>query len=138
MILDELKKIKSGKNELRKFGLTLGVALGLLAALLVWLEKDYYYYFLILAVALIALGAVRPTLLKPLQKIWMTLALTMGWIMTRLILSILFYLVLTPMAMAAKLMGKDLLGLKFNLNADSYWITKPKTKPQKSDYERQF
>ncbi|MFX0197132.1 MAG: SxtJ family membrane protein [Candidatus Hodarchaeota archaeon] len=137
-MIEEIKNIKSGRRELRKFGITVGIVLGLLGGLFFWRGRDYYSYFLILSAALILLGLTIPILLKPVYKMWMTLAMLMGWVMTRVILSILFYLVITPIGLLAKLLGKNFLELKFNRNADSYWIPKGKVKSERSCYERQF
>jgi len=137
MMLEEIKNIKSGKSELRKFGITMGAVLLLLGGLSLWRGKDYYFYFLWLSGAFIFLALVIPSVLKPINKMWMTLAILMGWVMTRVILSILFYLGITPMGFIARLFGKDFLGLKFNKQtAKSYWIPKEKVKDQ--NYEKQF
>jgi hypothetical protein len=138
MIHEEIKNIKSGRNELRKFGLTMGIVLVLLGGLTWWRGKDYYYYFLGVAAAFILIGAAIPFLLKHIHKFWMTLAVLMTWVMTRVILSLLFYLGLTPIGFLAKLFRKDFLGLKFNKNTiHSYWIPKEKVK-DRNNYERQF
>jgi len=138
VIIEEIKNIKSGKRELRKFGITVGIVLGLLGGLFLWRGRDTYSYFLILSAAFLLLGLVVPILLKPIHKVWMTLAVLLGWLMTRVILSVLFYLVVTPIGLLARLFRKDFLELKFNGNGDSYWIPKGKVKFERSDYERQF
>jgi len=51
-------------------------------------------------------------LLKPVYAAWMSFASVLGWINTRIILAILFYLVLTPMGLAMRLLGVDLLERK--------------------------
>lgn len=139
MIIDEIKNIKSGKKELRKFGITMGAVLLLLGGFTCWRGKDYYFYFLILSTAFFLLGLIIPFLLKPIHKFWMSLAVLMSWVMTRLILSVLFYLGITPMSFLAKLFGKDFLGLKFNKKStNSYWISKEGRIFNKTDYEKQF
>lgn len=138
MIHEEIKNIKSGRSELRKFALTMGIVLALLGGLIWWRGKDYYYYFLGVAAAFILIGATVPFLLKPIHKFWMTLAVLMSWVMTRVILCLLYYLGLTPIGFLAKLFGKDFLGLKFNKNTtQSYWIPKEKVK-DRNNYEKQF
>ena len=138
MIIEEIKNIKSGKKELRKFGITMGAVFVVIGGLLWWRGKDYYLYFLGLSAAFFFFGLAIPSLLKPIHKFWMALAVLMSWVMTRVILCILFYLGITPMSFLANLFGKDFLGLKFGKNINSsYWIPKEKTK-NKSDYERQF
>lgn len=138
MIREEIKNIKSGKSDLRKFGLTIGIVLGLLGGLLLWRGKDYSLYFLILSAAFLAIGLLLPTLLKPLQKAWMTLAILIGWFMTRVILSVLFYLVFTSTRLIARLFGKQFLDLKMDNPKKSYWIYKKSEKFKKNNYEKQF
>ena len=126
------------KNQLRKFGITVGAVFGLLGALLCWRARDYYYYFLILCGAFIIPGVIAPMTLKPVEKVWMSAAKCMGWVMTRVVLSILFYFVLTPTGLIAKLFRKDFLDLKFDRNAESYWISKEHAIAGKERHENQF
>ena len=135
---EEVKNIKSGKRELRQFGITIGIVLGLLGGLFLLREKNYYSYFFILSIAFLFLGLAAPNLLKPIQKIWMSLAILIGWFVTRAILIILFYLVVTPIGILAKMFGKYFLDIKFDRNAESYWITRELIKIDKKDYESQF
>ncbi|MDI6686755.1 MAG: SxtJ family membrane protein [Desulfobacterales bacterium] len=138
MIVEEIKNIKSGKSDLRKFGITMGIVLMLLGGLFFWREKGYYFYFFIFASGFIVTGLAVPGVLKPAHKVWMTISIILGWIMTRVILSILFYLVVTPTRWLARLFGKQFLDLKINKNVKSYWIPKKELKLNKADYEKQF
>ena len=138
-MLEEIRNIKSGKSDLRKFGITMGIASGILGGILHWLGKEHALIFLSLAALFLFLGLVLPHLLKPAQKTWMTVAVLMGWVMTRVILSVLFYLLLTPTGLLAKLFGKRFLDTRFpGKSAQSYWIKKEKLSIKKEDYERQF
>jgi hypothetical protein len=137
MLLEEIKEIKSGKRDLRNFGLVMGVALGVLGGLLLWRGKDTYTYFFIVSAVFILLGLIIPSVLKPLQKIWMVFAVILGWFMTRLILSILFYAVFTSIRLISGLMGKKFLGSE-NISRESYWIKRDSTPFDKKNYERQF
>ncbi len=138
MLIEEIKNIKSGKKELRQFGITIGIVLGLLGAWLLWRDRDGGYFSLIIATLFLALGLILPNLLKPLQKLWMTLAALLGWLMTRIILIILFYLVVTPIGLLAKICGKDFLNRKFSKTAQSYWIPRKAATSDKKIYENQF
>lgn len=138
MLLEEIKNIKSGKSELRKFGITIGIVLGLLGGLLLWRGKDNYTYFLLLSTVFIFLGLVLPIVLKPIQKAWMTFAVILGWFMTRFILSILFYVVFTSIGLILRLFGKQFLDLKMDNSKKSYWNYRKTREFKKSDYERQF
>jgi len=138
MLLEEIKNIKSEKKDLRNFGLTIGIVLGLLAGLLWWKGRDTYSIFAVIAVVFILFGLLLPAVLKPLQKVWMTLAVIMGWIMTRVILGVLFYLVFTAIGGIGRLLGKKFLDLKIDPAIKSYWIIREQKTFNKSDYEKQF
>ncbi|MFC2161906.1 SxtJ family membrane protein [Acidobacteriota bacterium] len=138
MIIEEIKNIKSGKKDLRKFGVTIGIALTLLGVLFLWQGKEIYVYFFILSATLIFHSLLIPNLLKPLQKIWMTFAVMMGWFMSRVLLSILFYIIVTPIGLITGIIGKRFLDLKFEKSKESYWNFRQAKEVKRSDYERQF
>jgi hypothetical protein len=138
VLLEEIKNIKSEKKDLRNFGITFGVVLGLLSGLLWWKEKDTYSIFVVLSLAFFFFGLVLPSLLKPLQKAWMSLAVVLGFFMTKVILSILFYLVFTAIGLGARLFGKQFLDLKKDDSKESYWSYREPQPFDKKNYERQF
>ncbi len=138
MILDEIKEIKESKKDLRKFGLTIGIAFLLLAVLLFITKKNSFPYFGTIGVLLIIIGLAVPGILKPFNKIWMSLSIILGWIMTRVILTILFYFAITPIGLLVKLIRKDFLDLKIDKSKNSYWQKREKKKFDPVDYERQF
>ena len=75
--------------------------------------------------------------IKPIYKVWKGLASLIGEVITRIILGMIFFLVITPLGFILKLLGKDFLNLKKNKKMLTYWIPKEKSFT-KSDYERQF
>lgn len=138
MLKEEIKNIKEDKTTLRKFGLTVGIVLLLVGIVLYLTGKSSSVVFGGAGVLLVLFGLILPNILKPLNKIWMILALIMGWFMSRVILIILFYLVLTPIGITAKIFGKKFLNLKIDKEAKSYWEKREKSVTEKIDYERQF
>jgi hypothetical protein len=68
----------------------------------------------------------------------MALSVVMGFIMTRIIMVIIFYLIVTPLRLVASMAGKEFLDMKIDKNVKSYWIVREKTQKAQSDYERQF
>jgi len=138
MSIKEIKSIKTEKKELRKFGIAFSLILAVLGVLLLWRGRDYYYYFFILSAASLFLGLFLPFVLKPVHQISKTLSILMSWFVTRVILIVLFYLIVTPIGLLMKLFGKNLLDLKFDKNTDSYWITRKTLKYEKKNYENQF
>ena len=138
MIKEEIKNINSSKTELRKFGFTVGGVLLIIGIVLLYFEKSSHPYFLGIGGLLIILGAVLPKILLPIQKAWMALAVDLGFIMTRVILSILYYLVITPIGLLAKLFGKDFLDRKIEKDKNTYWNFRFLKDYEKIDTERQF
>jgi hypothetical protein len=138
MLIEEIKSIKSGKKELRQFAIIIAIAFGLLGIMLWWRGKTYYSYIFIIAVAVALSGLTLPAALKPFHKIWMTISILMGWLMTRVILIILFYAILTPIGVLGRLCGKDFLDITVNKDAPSYWVPRDKQNTDKKTYERQF
>lgn len=139
MLIEEIKNIKSSKKELRKFGITVGIVLGLLGGFLWWRGKDWYHALFVLSFFLLFFGIILPIILKPIQKVWMSLALVLGWVMTRVILSLMFYLVFFPIGLLARIFGKDFLEQKLDADAKSYWILRKGDASQpKEAYEKQF
>ena len=138
MILDEIKKIESSPKKLREFGFVVGGFLCAIGILSFWRGRGSFPYFLAPGIILVITGAVKPSILKPVQKAWMTLAILMGWVMTRVFLSVLFYLAITPVGLLLRLMGKDLLDEKLEPQKQSYWKLRPQTPRVPTDYEKQF
>ncbi len=138
MFKEEFKHIKETKKDLRKFGITVGGVLAAIAALLFYFEKPSAIYFAVIGGLLFISGLVFPQILKPLNKIWMGLAVVLGFFMSRLILTILFYFVLTPISFLAKIVGKKFMTLKYDKSAKTYWEKRTIIHKKQIDYERQF
>ena len=136
-MIEEIKNIKSNKKELRSFGIIVGSILTIIAGILFYKENplcDMFFYF---GAIFIFLGIFLYQILKPFYIIWMTFAVIIGWFMTRLILSILFYSIMSIVAIIAKIVGKDFLYLQSN-NNESYWNLRDKDQEYNQDYEKQF
>ena len=136
-MIDEIKNIKLAKKDLKSFGFTIGIILSLFGLFLFYKRIDYFIYFVIVGLIFLSLGLIAPKTLKPIYKVWMTFAVIVGWIMTRLILSVLFYSVITVIAILTRIIGKDFLNLKIN-NRDSYWNNRDSDYELNQDYEKQF
>ena len=138
MLKEEFKLIKETKKDLRKFGLTVGTVLLLIAAFLFYFEKPSAIYFGAIGVFLFLTGLFFPRTLKPFNKIWMGLAIVLGFFMSRLIIIISFYLILTPVSFIAKIFGKKFMTLKYDKSAKTYWEKRSVINKKQIDYERQF
>ena len=137
-MIEEIKNINSEKSDLRKFGITIGVILLIVAGFLYWKEKESFQILITLGVVLCVFGIAKPVVLKPIYWIWMIVATILGWIMTNLILSLLFYIVITPIGLILQFFGKKFLELRMNKSKESYWNYRKIKQLNMEDYEKQF
>lgn len=89
---------------------------------------------LILSLIFLILGLLNSPILSPLNLIWFKFGIFLGKIVSPFIMGVIFFLIVTPTGLIMRLLGKDLLNLKFNDNK-SYWIKK---KGPKSKMKNQF
>ena len=136
-MIAELNSIKSSRKALKDFGFAIGFILLIIGLFLFVRGKDLFVYFFSIGSILIILGGITPVILKPIYKIWMTFAVIIGWIMTRVILSVLFFSIITIIGIFTRLIGKDFLNLK-SKNKESYWNIRNKEYELNQDYEKQF
>ena len=136
-MIEEIKNIQSTSKILKSFGFTIGFLLLIIGAVLFYNSNELFVYFFSIGLIFICLSLIAPTVLKPGHKIWMTFAIIIGWVMTRIILSVLFYLIISTIGIFARLVGKDFLNLKSKSN-ESYWNIRNKEYELNQDYEKQF
>ncbi len=137
-LIDEIMDIESGEKDLRSFGRVMGIAFGLLAGFLFWKHRPSWPVFAGLSAFFFVFGLAFPKALKPVQKAWMTLALLMGFVMTRVILGVLFYAVVTPIALILRVTGKRPLTFGPDPSVPTYWTTRDNSRKTRDSYENQF
>jgi len=120
-------KIKIGSN--KSFGIVFFIVFLIIA---IWPLLNGYeirYWSLIISIAFLILGILNSKILTPLNKIWFKIGILLGNVISPIVMSIIFFLVVTPTSLIMKLFGKDILGIKKN-RSKSYWIEKsgPKSK----------
>jgi hypothetical protein len=109
-------------KQLRSFGFLVG---GVFAVMGLWpmlLGRGVRLWAIIPAVILIGLGILLPMSLRPIHKVWMRIGHVLGWINTRIILTVAFYGIFAPMGFFMRLRGRDPMRRKFEPEADSYRI----------------
>jgi hypothetical protein len=127
MLREEIKSIKGTTTELRNVGLTIGIFLLFIAGFLFWKQRPSFPYFVYIGAGFALLGLAAPIVLKPIYKVWMSFAVVMGFVMTRVILTVLYFGMFTPIALIAKMLGKDLLDERWDKKATTYWVKRPAT-----------
>ena len=121
------KDIKIGSN--RSFGFVFFVVFLLISIYPFLKDGDIRLWSLIISIIFLFLGLLNSRVLSPLNKLWFRFGLLLGKIISPIIMGIIFFLVVTPIAIIMRLFKKDILNLEFKEN-NTYWIDKtgPKSK----------
>ena len=96
------------------------------------------WLFLASAVLFFVVAMARPSVLGPLNRAWMKFGLLLGRVANPIILGIVFFLVITPMAVVRRLLGKDSLHLESKSGLESYWIDRNPPDPKPGSMTKQF
>ncbi|HEX9701616.1 MAG TPA: SxtJ family membrane protein [Rhodospirillales bacterium] len=129
-------EVKAGSE--RAFGM---VFAGVFAAIALWPILDdgkLRAWAAVIAVFFFAAGLLMPPLLKPLNRVWFLFGLALNRVVSPLVMALIFYLTVTPIALIMRIVGKDPLRLKFDRAARSYWIERNPAGPAPETMRQQF
>ncbi|MFA5118940.1 MAG: SxtJ family membrane protein [Candidatus Omnitrophota bacterium] len=129
-------KLKLDEKTLKKFGMTMFAAFLVISGVLFFRHKSGALPLLVISFMFLTGGMFLPHLLKPVYIGWMRLAFALGWVNTRIILIVLFYLIFTPIGLVMRLLRIDLL--ERSKSKGSYWKQKETLVFNPLDYERRF
>lgn len=136
----QINDLDTSPKEIKKFGLVIMVALTIIAAIIYFNSRDLIILAWLLGsgIILLVFAFLLPKVLVPIYKIWMSFAFILGSIISRVILTILFYFIITPIGITIKILGKDILSLKIEREKESYWIKKEITTDQKEQIRKMY
>ncbi len=122
-----MNDIKISSN--RSFGIVFFIVFLIIALYPLISNQDLRLWSLVISLIFLVLGLLNSKILTPLNKLWFRFGIFLGKLIAPLIMGIIFFLVVTPIGYLMRLLGKDVLNLKYNKNK-SYWIEKdgPKSK----------
>lgn len=122
-------------KELRKFGLVVLIGFAIIGAIFFFTARTTPAYYLWGIGAVFGFSGLTGTAIaRPFYFIWMGFAFVIGNIMSRIIMFLVFFVVVTPLGLIMRLTGRDRLRLKKS-NASSLWVDAPSAK---QNYQRQF
>lgn len=136
-ISEEYQKLDRSPRALRRFGLMVGSVILLLGCFLLWRQRAAGWPLISIGTVLVLAGGMVPSILKWVYAPWMIGALALGWIVTRILLTLVFFLVVTPVGLLQRLFGKRVIEVDFKADVASYWQARA-TCPAPKDYEKQF
>ena len=118
--------MKSKKVNNRSFGILFFIVFLLIGLYPILNEGKPNIYFLLLSLPFIILGLLNSKFLTPLNKAWLKLGEILGMIIAPIIMAIVYFFILTPISLLVRILGKDLLSIKFNKKLETYWINRKK------------
>jgi hypothetical protein len=130
------EKIVTGSD--RSFGLVMALALAAVTALNAWHSGKLWPWTGGLAALFVAAALLRPAVLHPLNLVWLRFGLLLHRVVNPVVMALLFYGTVLPTGLVMRLMGKDLLRLKRQPDADSYWIVRQPPGPSPETMRDQF
>ena len=124
------------KSSNKSFGFVFTVVFLIIGLLPLRHREDPRWWAVAIALSFLMVTLIRADVLEPLNIRWMKLGLFLGKIMNPIFLGIVFFVVITPMAILLRIVGKDLLSMKLQSGAKSYWV--PKTPSHEDGMKNQF
>jgi len=128
----------SSIKELRKFGFALSTVIFVMGIIFSFKHRSVYIWPFLLSAIFFITSIIFPLCLKPIHWILMRISFAIGWVNTKILLFVIFYLIVTPLGLIMRLFGKDLLNQRIDRGSPSYWIKREETPFDKSHYERLF
>ena len=118
-------KIEISSN--KSFGVVFFIFFFVVSIYPLFKSGDLITWSLIISVIFLILGILNSKVLTPLNKLWFKFGILLGTIVSPIVMGIIFFIVVTPISLIMKILGKDILNLKKNKNR-SYWIDKSEIK----------
>ncbi len=138
--LVEIRILDTSNKAIRKFGIVIIVGLGLIGIFVSLKTHNLYVSQWLWGIGLLflLLGFILPSVLRPVYRLWMFIAYLIGRVVSRIILTVLFYFVLTPTGLVLRLFGKDIINQRFGENRESYWVKKDLSGHTKERYGKMY
>ena len=111
-----------------------------LGGILLWRGHPYWTYrlWIIGGVVFLAPALLFPTGLRPIFVVWTAIAERLNWIVSRLVLVLIFYILFTIISLIQKIIRRDPLDRQFPGNASTYWIDRSQEETNPKHFERLF
>ena len=126
-------KIKTSSN--RNFGLVFFIVFLILGFWPITNGEEIRIWLVVISLIFLVLGMIKSKLLTPLNKLWFKFGMILGAIVAPVVMGAVFFLVVTPIGIVMRAMGKDLINKKHDKKKETYWITR---KTPISSMKRQF
>jgi len=126
--------MKKKKDTNRSFGILFFIVFSIISIWPILSGGELRLWSFIVAIIFLIMGITKSRFLTPLNIAWVKFGELLGVIISPLIMGLVYFLVLLPIGILMRVLGKDLLSLKFNKNIETYW----NKKEAKTNFNKQF
>ncbi len=126
--------MKNKKSSNRSFGILFFVVFLILGLWPLFKSQNPSIFLLCISAVFLILGILNSKLLSPLYIIWMKFADILAKIIPPVVMFSIFFIIVTPIGFFLKLIGKDIVNLKFDKKKKSYWIKRANIKSMKRQF----
>ena len=122
----------------RGFGFVFAGFFAILAIYSYWTDGSNYLIFLGVSAAFLAVAVTMPRVLAPLNRLWTRFGILLAKIVNPVVMAGVFFIAVTPIGLLMRLAGKDLLRLRYDSTAETYWIMRTPPGPPPDTMKNQF
>ncbi len=135
-----LDRLDNSLQELKKFSLIMSLLFTVLSTLIFFFSDEYQTAFWLLGIVCFFLicAFFMPRTIKPVRILWIGFSLVLGYFMSRILLSLVYFLVISPIRLIMTILGRDLLNTKLDPQIQTYWIYRATKEKSPSAYEKMF
>ena len=126
--------MKKKKNTNRSFGILFFIVFSIISIWPILSGGELRLWSFIVAIIFLIMGITKSRFLTPFNIAWIKFGELLGVIISPLIMGLVYFLVVLPIGILMRVLGKDLLSLKFNKNIETYW----NKKEVKTNFNKQF
>ncbi len=130
----------ASSKDLRGFGIGMTLFCLMLGGLLMWRGNLTWCYrlWMVGGIVFLAPAILFPTGLRPIFIVWSAIAVRLSWVMSRLVLSIIFFIIFTAVSLVQKIIRRDAMDIKFPDECETYWVDRSKEEYNPKHFERLF
>ena len=119
-------KKKGEKNSNRSFGILFFIIFFIFAIWPTLESNEIRIWSLVLGITFLVLGLINSNFLTPINKLWIKFGDLLGKVIAPIVMGFVYFFVISPLSIIIRLLGKDLLKIKYNKHISSYWISRKK------------
>jgi len=137
-MFSSIKNLKPKSKDLRIFCLILLTLLLVLIFFSYSKQNIYLIKVCFFGLMTIMIGLIKPKLIKPIYFVWMWVGTMMGWIVSRIWLSLIYFIIISPISFIMRLFNKRYIKTRLDKNVNTYWNNRLESNQISSDYNNQF